>query len=242
MRFKIVRLNILVGIQLVEPHLMLPKRLPEVFEAFYKALSPRHRMQLTDMQSEGGNTYGDLKLSINVFNGKGRIEITPGGLTTDLRDLVQSEEDRLAMRDYLVTCEQTLTASAKTDDQSPVQILQRDIRANFWIDCEEGKEAAETWLLQRGDSAARLANDAFADMKREYTFQISLIDEQGARRLGVGIQKSHVVLGHLYLACEHQMHRKGQALRPMDDHFDLAYAEVEQLLRQLGLEPASDDI
>jgi len=241
MRFKIVRLNLLVGIQLLEPYLLLPKRLPEVFDAFYKALSPRHRISLTDMQSIGGNSFGDLKLTINVFNGNGRIDITPTGLITDLRDLVSTDEDLKAIRDYLASCELSLVAALRTDEMALAEILQRDIRANAWIECEEGKEAAEAWLVERGNLALKLAKGAFTDLKREYTLQVHLIDDKGTRRLGVGIQRSQLDIGHLFLACEHQLHRKDDTLGPMDAHFDRAYTELEDLLRQLGLEPARTD-
>lgn len=241
MRFKIARLNLLVGIQLLEPYLLLPTRLAEVFDIFYKALSPRHPISLTDMQSIGGNSFGDLKLTINVFGGNGRIDITPTGLITDLRNLVQSDEDLKAIRDYLVTCEQSLIAALRTSEKAFAGILQRDIRANAWIECEEGKEAAEAWLIERGNLALKLPKGAFADLKREYTLQIHLIDDKGTRRLGVGIQRSQLEIGHLFLACEHQLHRKDDALGPMDAHFDRAYAELEDLLRQLGLEPARDN-
>ena len=242
MRFKIVRLNLLVGVQLVEPYLLLPKRLPEVFEAFHKALSPRHRMLLTDMQSVGGNSFGDLKLTINVFNGNGRIEITPSGLITDLRDLVRTDEDMKAIRDYLVTCEHALIAAIRADEKTPVDLLQRDFRANLWIECEEGKEAAEAWLLDRGKEALQLRADAYPEMRREFTLQVHLVDEKGRGRIGLGIQRSQVEIGHLYVACEHQLHRKEEALGPMDANFDRAYADLEGLLRAVGLEPARDDV
>ena len=242
MRFKIVRLNLLVGIQLLEPYLLLPTKLAEVFDTFYKALSPRHRISLTDMQSIGGNSFGDLKLTINVFSGNGRIDITPTGLITDLRNLVQTDEDLKVIRDYLVTCEHSLITALRKDEKPLGEILQRDVRANVWIECEKGRDAAEAWLIERGSAALTIANDAFGGLKREYTLQIHLVDEKGTRRLGVGIQKSLLAdVGHLFLACEHQLHRKDEALGPMDAHFDRAYAELEDLLRQLGLEPARDN-
>ena len=47
--------------------------------------------------------FGDVKLTINVYNGNGKIEMTRGGLVTDLRELVQTDEHLKAVRDYLVT-------------------------------------------------------------------------------------------------------------------------------------------
>lgn len=242
MRFKIMRLNLLVGIQLAEPYLLLPKVTPEVFDKFYKALSPRHRMLLTDMQSTGGNTFGDVKLTINVYNGNGKIEITPSGLVTDLRNLIQTEEDLKAVKDYLVTCEQTLVAAVRQSENVPVDIVQRDIRANVWIECEEGQEAAAKWLEVRGNKGLQLAADAYPGMRREYTLQVHLMDENGTSRLGVGIQRSQVDVGHLYLACEQQSYRKVEPLGPIDAQFDRAYGDLEGLMRNLGLEPARDDV
>jgi hypothetical protein len=241
MRFKIVRLNLLVGIQLAEPYFQLPMKLPEVAEKFYKALSPRHRMWLTDMQSAGGNTFGDVKLTINVDNGKGKIEITPSGLITDLRDLVQTEEDLKAVRDYLVTCEQTLVAAVRPSENAAVEVVQRDIRTHVWIECEGGTEVASRWLAERGNAGLRLAADAYPGMRRDYTLQVHVTDEKGSWRLGVGIQSSQVGIGHLYLVCEQQSYRKEEPLRPIDAQFDQAYSDIEGLLRQLGLEPARDN-
>src|SRR5262245_8083920 len=106
MRFKIARVNLLVGVQLLEPFLLLPKRLPEIFDALYRALSARHHLLLSDLHSTAGNSYNDLKLTVNVFDGKGRIDVTPAGFVTDLRDLIQTEDDLKVIRDFLVTTEQ----------------------------------------------------------------------------------------------------------------------------------------
>lgn len=242
MRFRIIRANLPVGVQLLEPYLLLPKRLPEVFDAFYKALSPRHRMLLTDMQSVGGNSFGDLKLTINVFNGSGRIEITPSGFVTDLRNIGSTNEDLKAVGDYLVTCEQALLASISTDKKASTELLQRDFRANLWIECEEGKEAADGWLRSRGERALELQADVYSDMRVEFTLQVHLQSKDGKVRMGVGIQRSLVEIGHLYLACEHLLQRKEEALGPMETNFDRAYADLEGLLRSVGLEPATDNV
>jgi hypothetical protein len=241
MRFRITRVNFLVGVQLLKPYLLLPKRLPEVFDAFFEALSPRHRVLLTDMQSVGGNSFGDLKLTINVFNGSGRIEITPSGFVTDLRDLVHTDDDLKVIRDYLVTCEQALITGIGTDEKESTELLQRDIRAYLWIESEDGKEAAEAWLRNRGEKALALKADTYPDMNAEFTLQVHLQSRNGNVRMGVGIQRSLGPVGHLYLACEHQSHRKEEALAPMDKNFDKAYADLEGLLRSVGLEPARDD-
>jgi hypothetical protein len=241
MRFRIVRLNLLVGIQLAEPFLLLPKLVPDVAEKFYRALSPRHNISLNDMQTAGGNSFGDVKLTINVYGGSGKIDITPSGLITDLRNLVQTADDLKAIRDYLVTCEQTLIA-AIGKNESPVDIRQRDIRASVWIECEEGPDAAERWLAERGQAALSLDPSLYQEMHREFTLQVHLVDKEGRGRMGVGIQKSLVDFGHLYLVCEHQTYRKEETLVAVDANFDKAYADLEGLLRAVGLEPAQDNV
>lgn len=199
-------------------------------------------MLLTDMQSLGGTSFGDLKLTISVYNGSGRIEITPSGLVTDLRNLVQTDEDLKAIRDYLVTCEHALLSAVRSDEQSTPQVLQREFRANMWVECEDGKEAAESWLQQRGEAALGLGADKYPDMRREFTLQAQLVDERGQRRMGIGIQKSQVEIGHLYLAYEHQLHRKEATLEAMEANFDRAYADLNGLLHAVGLELIRDDV
>lgn len=53
MRFKLARVNLLVGVQLIEPFLLLPKRIPELFDAFYRALSPRHQLSKVTCKALG---------------------------------------------------------------------------------------------------------------------------------------------------------------------------------------------
>lgn len=242
MRFKIARMNLLVGAQLLEPFLLLPKRTPEIFDAMYRALSARHQLAMSDMHSSGGNSYNDLKLTVNVFHGKGRIDILPTGFVTDLRDLVQKPDDLKVIRDFLATTEQAFLAGLKTEEKASTELLQRDFRANLWIDCEEGKEAADTWLRERGEKAMQLRSDAYPDMQRDFTLQVYLFDEKRSVRMGVGIQRSQVAIGHLYLACEHQAHRTSNGIAAMDASFDNAAADMEGFLSSVGLEPARDNV
>jgi hypothetical protein len=242
MRFKIVRLNLLVGIQLTDPYFKLPRRIPDVAEGFYRALSPRHRIALTDIHSSNAMTFGEVKLTIPVYNGNGKLEITPSGLVADLRDLVRSDDDIKAVRDFLVTCEQTLVAAVRQSEEVVVDIAQRDIRANAWIECEEGLEAALKWLDERGASGLQLPSEAYPGMRRDFTLQVHIMDEKLTWRLGVGVQRSQLPVGHLYLACEQQSYRKEEPLKPIDVQFDKAYVDLEGLLRNLGLEPARDDV
>jgi hypothetical protein len=241
MRFRIARVNLLVGVRLLEPFLLLPKRTPDVFDSLHRALSGRHQLELGDMTSAGGNSYSDLKLTINVFHGRGRIEITPAGFATDLRDLVREEEDLKVIRDFLVTTEQAFLAAVKSEETASTQLLQREFRANLWIDCEGGREAAHAWLRERGEKAMPLGADAYPDFRREFTLQIDLVDRTAKGRIGVGIQRSQVPIGHLYLACEHVSHRTSDGWGAIDANLDKAYADMEGLLRSLGLEGVRDN-
>ena len=88
----------------------------------------------------------------------------------------------------------------------------------------------------------QLRADAYPEMQREFTLQVYFHDKKRRARMGVGIQRSQVAIGHLYLACEHQSHRTSNGLAAMDASFDTAYADMEGLLRSVGLEPARDNV
>src|SRR5262245_4833454 len=86
MRYTIGRLqfNSFTGYR--EPYLQLPGKAAEVLEGYYKALHPRYRIDLKDLQSLGGTSFGDLKFVISALAGRAKVEVTPAVMITEYRD------------------------------------------------------------------------------------------------------------------------------------------------------------
>jgi hypothetical protein len=220
-----------------EPVLRLGLQASHFMEAFYKALQPSQRLNLNDLLTFGGNSYGDLKLTINTFRGGGRIDITPGGLVVDLRDVPQGETGWPEVaKEHLQLCEDTLRKVLEG-----VEISERYLRANMWFACEGGPEAAEAFLTDRGNAALRLDQGAYATLKKEFTLQFSGLDASRATKIGLGLQRSATGDGDLFVQFEHSQIGSPSVIQTVKQQFDEADKELEGLMLHLGLETKKND-
>src|SRR5215472_10858740 len=106
MRYTSVRITIGMVSVFREPHLQLGVRASDVMEQFYRAIQTPNRPALRDLITAGGNSYADLKLTVNTFGGGGRIDITPGTLIVDLTNVGDSGHADIA-KEHLQLCEET---------------------------------------------------------------------------------------------------------------------------------------
>jgi hypothetical protein len=215
-----------------EPCLQLGLRASLVFEDFYKALQSEQRLNLSDLRTSGGTSYGDLKLSLNTFNGRGSIEITPAAIIVELRDLVREAADLKLLKEHLQTCEDTLKRALEG-----LELSERQFRAILWLECEGGFESVEAFLGERGNAALKLDKGPYATLKKDFTLQFSGLDAVKRTKLGLGLQRSLSDVGHLYLVFDHTVYGSTSVTETVSAQFDRAAQDLQDLMRHVGLEP-----
>src|SRR2546429_9376304 len=105
MLYSDVRITAVMVSALREPMLQLAMQASNIMETFYKSLQASQRLSLSDLLTFGGNSYADLKLTINTFRGGGRIDITPNALIIDLRNLHRETGYIEVAKEHLQLCE-----------------------------------------------------------------------------------------------------------------------------------------
>ena len=231
MRYTIGKLQFTSVTGYREPYLQLPGKAAEVLEGYYKALHPRYRIDLKDLQSLGGTSFGDLKVVISALGGRARVEVTPAVMITEYRDV----DDLAAIRDFLVVAESTLQAKLPG-----VLLQQRAIRAAGWLKIDEGSPAVERMLQERGDAAFKLQDGTFKDWTRNYTLEVGLDDQKG-KRLSMLLERSNVPEhGELFARCDYAQADLGEGLSSAEEAFDGAFKYFELLLKHADLEPKAE--
>jgi hypothetical protein len=218
-----------------EPELHLGVQASHVMETFYKALQTSQRLNLSDLHTSGGSSYGDLKLTINTFLGGGRIDITPGALIIDLRDVLRETGQAEVAKEHLQQCENTLRNALKG-----VEISERLMRVSLWVACDGGPAAVETFLGEKGNAALKLDQGAYAVLKKEFTLQFSGLDASRATKIGLGLERSRTV-GDLFLQFDHTHYGSPSVTQTVVEQFEEAEKELETLMLHVGLEPKRSD-
>ena len=197
-------------------------------ETFYKAIQTPQRPSLSDLLTFGGNSYGDLKLTINTFRGGGRIDITPGALIVDLRDVLRDADRAEVAKDHLQLCEDTLRTTLKE-----VEISERFMRANLWLACEGGPAAVEAFLGEKGNAALKLDQGAYAAFKKEFTLQFSGLDASKATKVGLALQRS-MGDGDLFVQFDHTQYGSPTVTQTVKEQFEVAEKELQALMTHVG--------
>jgi hypothetical protein len=229
-----IRLAALMVSVFREPMFQLAPQAPDIMETFYKVLGPSQRLSLNNLLTFGGNSYADLKLTINTFRGGGRIDITPGALFVELTDLHQGSYVEAA-KEHLQLCEDTLRKALKS-----VEISERSMRANMWLTCEGGPAAVETFLGKKGNAALKLDQGPYAALKKEFTLQFAGLDAPNATKVGLALQRS-MGEGDLFVQFEHTHYGSPSVTETVEEQFEKAKTQLEALMLHVGLEPRKDD-
>lgn len=235
MLYDVVRLTIAMASAFREPVFRLGVQASDVMETFYKAIRTSQPLNLNDLLTFGGNSYGDLKLTINTFRGSGRIDITPGALIVDLRDVRRGVGQVEEVKNHLQLCEDTVRAILKE-----VQISERFLRANLWLACEGGASGVEAFLEKKGNAALRLEQGPYAPLKKEFTVQFSGLDASKATKMGLALQRS-MGEGDLFVQFDHTQYGSPTVTQTVKEQFEVAGKELELLLTHVGLEPKKND-
>jgi hypothetical protein len=235
MLYSDVRITAVMVSVLREPVLQLAMQASNIMEAFYKSLEASQRLTLSDLLTFGGNSYADLKLTINTFGGGGRIDITPGALIIDLRNLHRETGYIEVAKEHLQLCEDTLRKALKS-----VEISERLMRASMWIACEGGPSAVEAFLGEKGNAALKLDQGPYAALKKEFTLQFNGLDVPKATKVGLTLQRS-MGEGDLFVQFDHTHYGSPSVTQTVQEQFEAAQKELQTLMLHVGLEPRRDD-
>jgi hypothetical protein len=197
---------------------------------FYAGLKDFQRPSLSDLQTQGGNSYADLKLTIRTFAGQGRIDITPGALVVGLPDMARTAGNAEAAKAHLAWCEDTLGKALEH-----LEISERLVRASMWTKCEGGSAAVENFLAQKGNAALKLDEGAYASLKKDFTLQFSGLDASRATKVGLILQRS-MGEGDLFVQFDYTLIGSPAVAKTVSEQFQEAESELRNLLLHVGLE------
>lgn len=217
-----------------EPYLQLGVQASDIMAQFYRAIQTPSRLALSDLITAGGSSYADLKLTINTFRGGGRIDITPGALVVDLRDIGRESDHASIAKEHLQLCEDTAHKAL-----NGLEISERLMRANLWLECEGGRPAMEAFLAEKGNAALKLNTAPYADLQKEFTLQFNGLDTSKATKLGLALQPS-AREGDLFVQFEHTQYGSPIVVRSPKEQFEDAEKALESLLLHLDLEKKTD--
>jgi hypothetical protein len=162
-----------------EPAFRLGVQASDVIEVFYRALKSSQNLTLNDLQTFGGNTYADLRLTINTFRGGGRVDITPGALTVDVTGVPGETNHLEVAKEHLQLCENTLRRALPA-----LEISSRLLHAHLWMACEGGTTAMEAFLEKKGNAALKFDQGPYAALKKEFKIQFNGLDTSRVQRWG----------------------------------------------------------
>ena len=156
MRFTTHRLDIGYGLTLAEPAFELPTIGHRVFETFYKTLSPRFSVSLSDLQSNPARTYEDFSYTINLLGGSGTLKIKTQGLAASFERLSSDEHLKL-ISDCVALCEEALWTVLPDSG-----LKSRQFTVVSWLKCEGGAQAVNDLLQRHGSQGIPIATGDFA--------------------------------------------------------------------------------
>jgi hypothetical protein len=235
MLYKSVRMTgVMVGV-FCEPYLKLGLQASDVFEKFYKAIQTTQHLNLGDLQTSGGASYADLKLTINTFGGGGRIDITPGAMIVELRDVRREVGYAEVAKEHLQRCEDTLKKAIVG-----VELKERLMRVNLWADCDGGAQAAEAFLAEKGNAALKLDQAPYATLKKEFTLRFDGLDVPKSTKIGFLLQRS-VGDGNLFVQFDHTVYGSPIVSHTVTQQFEHAETDLQSLMSHVGLEPRRED-
>lgn len=231
MRYKIIRMHVRSNVAFREPCFELPSKAVEVLAGFYKALHPRYMVDLRDLQTSGGTSFGDVKLTVAALGGRARVELTPTVMVTDLQNLGAGNDDLALLRDYLTIAEEQLGSILPA-----VALQQRLIRAVAWLKIDEGKAEALRVLKERGDAALGLSGERYRDWSSSYSLSVNLTDRRGKELNLLLEQSGYPEESDLFARGDYVVTDRGEGLASVGGELERAFSEFEEFLNHIGLE------
>ncbi|WP_072386557.1 hypothetical protein [Hyphomicrobium sp. CS1BSMeth3] len=236
MQFTTTRIIVSMVSVFQEPYLQLGVQASDVMEQFYRAIQTPDRIPLRDLITSGGTSYADLRLTLNTFRGGGRIDITPGALIVELKDVISAAGHAEVAKEHLQLCEDTARKALKG-----LEISERLMRAGMWVSCEGGRPAMEAFLEEKGNAALKLEQPPYSALKKEFTLQFSGLDAARATKISLALERSSVADADLFVQFEHTRYGSPTLATTVTEQFEAAETELQALMGHMGLEPKKDD-
>ncbi|MBU1213017.1 MAG: hypothetical protein KJ587_17370 [Alphaproteobacteria bacterium] len=237
MKFTFIRIDIGMVSVYREPYLQLGVRASDVMEQFYRALQGPDRIPLRDLITSGGSSYAELKLTINTFGGAGRIDITPGALIVELKDMIREARPATdVVKEHLLLCEETAHKALTS-----LNVTERILRAGVWLACEGGRPATEAFLAEKGNAALQLDHGIYGNLKKEFTVRFHGLDVDKATKIGLALEVSSLEGADLFAEFDHTRYGSPSVTSSPKEQFQEAEKELMALLHHVGLEPEKID-
>lgn len=218
MKVEIVKADIEVKQTFVEPVFDLPRETAAVFRELRRALHPRYRLGLADMQSFGGQSYDDVRTVLTAFDSRAQVEIRPDSMTSKFFGV--TEKDLLVVKDFVKSCEDALKkALAELSFDRVV------FKISSWIKCED-REAAIRSLRERGKLALPNGSQAFANFEQTYSIKKKLRNADSDRLLSFVIEESEIVVADLFVSGSIEMPRGSDTLIALMDEAQLFWSHT----------------
>ena len=231
MWFSTHRLDIGYGLTLAEPAFELPTIGQKVFETFYKTLSPRFSINLSDLQTTAAKTYEDFSYVINLFGGSGTLNIKTQGLSATFERLSSAEHLKL-VSDCVTLCEEALWTVLPD-----AELKSRKFTVLSWLKCEGGAQAVHELLQRHGSQGVPIAPGDFTIENVRYRLGADFTTMSEGWGGGMTIETSVLDEADLYYRLEiaylDTSHYSG--LEPQIEHARELYLDI---LARFGLEPA----
>ena len=230
---KAYRVDIGYEIDFAQPVFELPTKAVQVLEAFYKCLSPRFPMGMSDLQSLGGVSYADIMLRINLSGANGAIAITAERLSASFTGLRSNDE--------LKTVENCVTLSEDALNMAlpELSVRARNIRVLSWLECEGGSDAVKRLLDKHGQAELPLAGVDLGADELNYRFGAELTNAGERWSAVISLEGSAIKQANLYFRLETNFLEDGKydSLERRIEHTrDLYY----RILKGFGLEPTAN--
>ena len=217
-----VQSDVITASGLFPPLFELPGKTQDLFKSFFHVLERDFPLDLSGMEAHGGNRYSDLKLVLNVNNGKIRCELTPAVMLNQFRTVTINDLPRIKKFGSLYEV-------AVKNVFPELTISDRIYRLNTWIKVEGVTDPLQL-LEKRGATALALTDEPFRGMTKEYTIRADLKSKK--ENVSYLLQKSAIPDAHLYIETAVQFVGSES---DVERHYAAVLARFESITKELGL-------
>ena len=216
-----------------EPAFDVPQSVPQILADFYRALSPKFPIKLSDMQAFGGNTLSDVIVRILLFSGNGQLELRLDKFSAVFRG-VRTAEDVGIVGTCINICNEVLNATL------PNMIVEKtSIRTDSWLACEGAAAAAQGLLEELHTPRDHSGVKGFDDAKLRHLENAELRNDAEGWSATFGLDESLIPQAHLYFSCSVTYTEAGR-YKTLSERTEHAEGVYRSILTYYGLEAESD--
>lgn len=216
-----------------EPAFDVPQSAPQILADFYRALSPKFPIKLSDMQAFGGNRLSDVNVRILLFSGNGQLELRLDKFSAVFHS-VRTTEDVGIVRTCINICNEVLNTTL------PNMIVEKtSIRIDSWLACEGAAAAAQGLLDELHPPRVHSGVKGFDDAKLRHLESAELRNDAEGWSAIFGLDESLIPQAHLYFSCSVTYTEAGR-YKTLSERTEHAEGVYRNILTYYGLEAESD--